>query len=134
MHPMADNTLAVQFDEKKIDRIFEEVNQCELPGVAVGVAIGGKCVYRKGFGLANMELPISLSPAMRMRIGSTTKHFTSLAYLLLCEEGRAGLDDQLRTYFPELHPVTHNVTMRQLMGQMSGLRDAHDISWQFSGT
>jgi D-aminopeptidase len=134
MHTMADRTLAVQFDEKKIDQIFEEVNQCELPGVAVGVAIGGKCVYRKGFGLANMELPVILSPAMRMRIGSTTKHFTSLAYLLLCEEGQAGLEDNLRTYLPELHPVTHSVTMRQLMGHVSGLRDAHDISWQFSGT
>jgi D-aminopeptidase len=131
---MADETLTVHFDERKIDRIFQEVNQCELPGVAVGVAIGGNCVYRKGFGLANMELPVILSPTMRMRIGSTTKHFTALAYLLLCEEGRAGLEDELRTYLPDLHPVTHSVTMRQLMGHVSGLRDAHDISWQFSGT
>jgi D-aminopeptidase len=131
---MSDNTLAVEFDEKQIDAIFAALDQCHLPGAAVGIAIRGKPVYRKSFGVANMELPVALSPAIRMRIGSTTKHFASLAYLLLCEEGKAGIDDPAGTYLPELHPVTHGVTMRQLMGHLSGLRDAHDIVFQFSGT
>ena len=66
-----------------------------LAGTAVGISINGKPVYRKGFGLANMELPITLSPSMRMRIHSTTKHFACLAYLLLCKDGKAGIDDEL---------------------------------------
>lgn len=126
--------LAVEFDEKKVDAIFAELNQCHLPGAAVGIAVGGRPLYRKGFGLANMELPIVLSPSMRMRIGSTTKHFTAFAFMLLCEEGKASIDDPLGKYIPELHSVTRQVTMRQLMGNTSGLRDACDIRFQFSGT
>ncbi len=124
----------VSFDEKSIAAIFSELNQCHLPGAAVGIAVAGKPVYRKGFGLAHMELPVVLSPAIRLRIGSTTKHFAALAYLLLCEEGRASLDDPLGTHLPQLHPVTHGVTVRQLLTHTSGLRDSHDIRYQLSGT
>jgi CubicO group peptidase (beta-lactamase class C family) len=126
--------MAIAFDEKKIDAIFTELDQCHLPGAAVGIAIGGKPVYRKGFGLASMELPLVLSPTIRMRIYSTTKHFTCLAYMLLCEEGKAGIDDPIGKFLPELHRVTRKVTMRQLMGHVSGIRDVCDIRYQFSGT
>src|SRR6185312_1659692 len=121
-----------QFDARKVDAIFSELDQCSLPGAAVGIAIGGRPVYRKGFGLASMDLPIVLSPSTGMRIGSTTKHFTCLAYLLLCEEGRAGIDDPIGRHLPELRPVTAAVTMRQLMGHVSGVRDAHAIGWLFN--
>jgi D-aminopeptidase len=124
---------AVEFEETKIDEVFAELNQCRLPGCAVGIAIHGTPVYRKGFGLASMELPVVLAPTMRMRIGSTTKHFTCLAYLLLCEEGRAGIDDPIVKYLPELHPVTHPIAMRQLMGNISGLREVYDLCHQFNG-
>jgi CubicO group peptidase (beta-lactamase class C family) len=123
----------VAFDEGAVDRIFAALDQSQAPGAAVGIAIGGKPIYRKGFGLANMELPVALSPSMRLRIGSTTKHFTCLGYMLLCEEGRAAPDDTVGKYLPELHPVTHPVEMRQLMSNTGGLRDVYDICWQFSG-
>src|SRR5262245_34637843 len=112
--------LEVIFDEKKIDAIFASYNQCHLPGMAVGIAVRGKPVYRKGFGLASLELPLVLTPATRIRIGSTSKHFTCLAYLLLCEEGRAAIDDPLGKHLPEVHPIARAVTMRQLMGNISG--------------
>jgi D-aminopeptidase len=131
---VSERRLQVDFDEQKIDAIFAQLNQCHLPGAAVGIAIAGKPVYRKGFGLASMELPVVLAPSTRMRIGSTSKHFACLAFMLLCEEGRAALDDPLKKYLPELHPVTHAVTMRQLMGHISGLRDARDVRCQLNGT
>jgi len=126
--------VTVSFDESKCDQVFASLDQCHLPGAAVGIAIRGSPVYRKGFGLANMELPVILSPTIRMRIASISKHIVSLAYLLLCEEGRAGIDDPVCRYFPELNHVTHEVTLRQLMGNMGGLHDAFEISWLFSGT
>lgn len=126
-------TRSVELDERKIDAVFAGLNQCQLPGVAVGIALQGKPIYRKGFGLANMELPVLLSPTIRMRIGSVTKHFAAFAYMLLCEEGRAAADDTIGKYLPELHPVTHGVTLRQLMGHTSGLRDASDIRFRFGG-
>jgi CubicO group peptidase (beta-lactamase class C family) len=131
---VSNNAIAVEFDEKRIDAIFAELDQSQLPGAAVGIAIHGKPVYRKGFGLTNIELPFVLSPSIRMRIYSMTKHFACLAFMLLCEEGKADIDDPLGKYLPELHPVTHKVTMRQLMGHTGGLRDAHDICHLFSGT
>ena len=125
--------IEVRFDEKKIDGIFKGVDQGLLPGAAVGIAIGGVPVYRKGFGLASMDLPLLLTPTMRMRIGSTSKQFTALAYMMLCEDGAASLDDQVVKHLPELHPITRGVTVRQLMGNTSGLRDSADIAVQFSG-
>ena len=122
----------VELNEQKIDAIFADIDQCHLPGAAIGIAVNGRPVYRKGFGLASMDLPLVLTPGIRLRIGSTSKHFTCCAYLLLCEEGRAGMDDPVGKYLPELHPVTQKVTMRQLMASTSGLRDVDDIFLQFN--
>jgi hypothetical protein len=70
---------------------------------------------------------------MRMRIASMTKHFVCFAYLLLCEDGKAGVDEALGQHLPELHSVARGVTARQLMSHTSGLRDVIDIGWQFGG-
>jgi len=125
--------LGVIFVEKRSTLFFAQINQCHAPGAAVGIAHCGQSVYRKGFGLANSELPIVLSPTIRMRIGSITKHFTALTFLLLCEDGEAELDGPIGAYLPELHAVARGVTARQLLGHVSGLRDAFDLSLQFSG-
>jgi D-aminopeptidase len=125
--------ITAHFDENEIDRIFAEVNQSHLPGAAVGIAIEGVPVYRKGFGLANIELPAPLTPSMRMRIGSTTKHFVSLAYMLLCEKGLAGIDDEIGQYVPGLKPVNARATLRHLMGHTSGIRDLLSVTMLFNG-
>ncbi len=124
----------MKIKEDAIDRVFSSINQSHLPGAAVGIQINGLPVYRKGFGLASMELAQVLTPSTRMRIYSVTKHFTCLAYMLLCEEGKAEIDDPVGKHFPEFHSVMWKVTMRQLMGNISGLRDAHGLSFQFCGT
>jgi CubicO group peptidase (beta-lactamase class C family) len=115
----------VRFDEAAVDAVFAPYDQDALPGAVVGVAVDGVPVYRKGFGRANIELPVPLSPTIRLRIASVSKHFVALAYLLLVEEGRAGLHDTLGRHLPELHPTAHDVTVRQLMSMTSGLRDAY---------
>ena len=130
---MSRRSMIAALDEAKVDAIFAAVDHGHQPGVAVAVGIGGVPVYRKGFGLAHMELPVLLSSSMRMRIGSTTKHFAALAYMLLCEEGRAGIDDPIGKYVPGLHPVTRDVTMRQLMGHVSGIRDVMAITMHLQG-
>jgi len=133
-NPSRRTTHRIDFDAQKIDQIFQRLDRCDAPGAAVGISVGGVVVYRKGFGLANAELPCVLSPSIRMRIHSTSKHFTCFAYLLLCEKGAATLDDPIGKFLPEMHPAIRSVTARQLMGHVSGLRDAHDLNWQFSGT
>ncbi|HWK36807.1 serine hydrolase domain-containing protein [Sphingomonas sp.] len=131
---MTQTAARTHFDPAGIDQIFAAVDQCGQPGAAVAIAIDGVPVYRRGFGLANMELPVLLGPGMRMRIGSTTKHFTALAYLLLCEEGRAAIDDPVGAHIGEIHAASRDVTMRQLMGHTSGIRDAMAVSMLTNGT
>ena len=121
------------FEESRVDAIFEEFNHSHLPGVAVGIAIDGKPVYRKGFGLASVDLPFALTPSIRMRIGSTSKQFSAFAYMMLCEQGRAQIDDTIGKHLPKLHHNVQSVTMQQLMGNISGLPDATDVVQQFSG-
>lgn len=134
MEPIvATRKMSTRFDEAAVDAIFADVDQCRLPGAAVGIAIDGVPVYRKGFGLANMELPALLTPSMRMRIGSTTKHFTALAYMLLCEDGRADVDDEIGTHLPGLPATVRRATMRQLMTHTSGIRDPLSITIMTNG-
>lgn len=120
-------------DAKALDAIFAPYNQGQLPGVAVAIAIDGRPVYRRGFGLANMELPVLLTPATRMRIGSTSKHFAALAFMLLCEDGLASLEAHVGEYVPRLHPVSRTATMRALMNHTSGLRDVFQVSMLLHG-
>jgi D-aminopeptidase len=126
-------TRTATLDAAKIDAIFAGLDQGRLPGAAVAIAIDGVPVYRRGFGLANMELPVLLGPGTRMRVGSITKHFAALVFLLLCEEGRAKVDDPIGRYLPNLHSISREVTCRQLMGHTSGLRDAMAVSLVING-
>ncbi|WP_066098164.1 serine hydrolase domain-containing protein [Xanthomonas massiliensis] len=121
------------FDREAIEALFKPYDSSHEPGVAVGIAHQGVPLYRAGFGLANMELPVALGPGIRMRIGSTTKHFTSLAYLLLVEQGLASLDDPVRKHLPELSAVADRISMRQLMGHISGLRCSMDLVVHLAG-
>jgi D-aminopeptidase len=116
---MSTPSMVVEFDEAKIDEIFSELNQCHAPGAAVGIAVAGRPVYRKGFGLANIELPVVLSPTVRLRIGSVSKHFTCFAYMLLCERGLAGIDDAVGRFFPEVGVVISTSPIHGLEAQRS---------------
>lgn len=121
-------------DVEALDAIFAATNQCHLPGVAVGVAINDVPIYRRGFGRASLELPVMLTPTTRMRIASVTKHFTALAVMLLQEQGLCALDDEIGLYVPGLHEQTRRVTLRQLMGHTSGIRDLYAITMLLHGT
>src|ERR1700712_1498519 len=104
-----------------LDDVFQAVNRSDAPGVVVGVALHGKPVYRKAFGLASIEHGVANTPWTRMRIGSTSKHFTCLAALLLVEDGKLDLDAGVRTWLPELPEMTEEPTLRQFMTHTSGL-------------
>lgn len=128
------NPIRTRADVEALDAIFTTANQCHLPGIAVGVAIGDVPIYRRGFGLASMELPVTLGPTTRMRIASVTKHFTALAFMLLQEQGLCSLDDAIGRHVPGLHDATRDVTIRQLMGHTSGIRDLYAITMLLHGT
>lgn len=120
-------------DAKAIDALLAPHDRTDAPGFAVGVALKGRPGYRRGVGLANVELPVALSPTMRMRIGSTSKHFTVLAVMLLGEEGRLSIEDSPRRFIPELAGWADRITLRQLMNHRSGMRDSLDLTLHSAG-
>lgn len=122
-----------RLDPAALDALFAPFDRTDAPGFAVGVSLPGRAPYRRGFGMASIELPVALSPTIRMRIGSTTKHFCVLAVMLLVEEGRLSLDDSPRRHIPELPQWAEAMTVRQLMAHTSGMRDAFDLILHASG-
>ncbi len=120
-------TATVAIDIAKLDALFEPYNRADRPGITVGIAHKGVPVYRAGFGLASVELPLALSPGIRMRIGSTSKHFTCLCIMLLAEEGKLSPQDSVRKFMPELKPWADAVTLAGLMSHTSGTRCSLDL-------
>lgn len=120
-------------DVAALDEIFARYDRTDAPGFAVGVALNGTPRYRRGFGMASIELPIALSPSIRMRIGSTSKHFCVLAVMLLQEQGKLSIGDSPRKYLPELPAWAGDMTLRQLMSHTSGMRDSLDLVFASHG-
>ncbi|WP_162932661.1 serine hydrolase domain-containing protein [Solimonas sp. K1W22B-7] len=108
---------------QKLDELFKPWSRSDAPGLVVGVSHRGQAIYRRGFGLASIEHARANTPATRMRIGSTTKHFCSFGIMLLAEEGKLDIHQPVRTYLPELANVSGEPTLLQLMHHTGGLRD-----------
>ncbi len=109
--------------EAQVDEIFSEYDHTWTPGCAVGVIRDGSFVLRRGYGMANLEYGIALSPQSVFRIGSTSKQFTAAAIVLLAQEGKLSLDDDVRDHLPELNDFGTPVTIRHLLHHTSGYRD-----------
>lgn len=120
-------------DAAALDELFARYDRTDAPGFAVGVALNGIPRYRRGFGMASIELPVALSPSIRMRIGSTSKHFCVLAVMLLEEQGKLSIDASPRKYLPELPAWADGMTLRQLMSHTSGMRDSLDLVFASHG-
>jgi serine beta-lactamase-like protein LACTB len=97
-----------------------------LPGLSVAVGVGGDIVWAEGFGWADLEKQVPVAPGMRFRIGHTSKSLTSAAAGVLFEKGRLRLDDDIQTYVPAFPRKQWPVTLRQLMGNVAGVRHYRD--------
>ena len=110
-----------------IDAIFEPWNRADSPGCTVGAIREGRLVFRKGYGMANLDYAVPNSPAMVYYVGSVSKQFTAAAIALLAQEGRISLDDPVRRYIPELPDYGTPMTLRHLVHHTSGLRDIYTL-------
>lgn len=99
------------------------LNQQNLPGLSVAVGAGGKVVWTEGFGWADLEKKVPVSPETRFRIGTASTPLTSAAVGLLLEKGRLALDAKIQTYVPDFPEKEWPVTLRQLMGHLAGVRN-----------
>lgn len=108
--------------EKKIDSIFASYN-AQTPGVAVAVVQNGKVVLQKGYGMADLNHNIPITPQTVFNIASVSKQFTAFAIYLLENEGRLSFEDNIRKYIPELPNYETPIKIKHLLAHTSGLRD-----------
>jgi CubicO group peptidase (beta-lactamase class C family) len=94
-----------------------------IPGLSLLVAKNGQIVRAEGYGLANVELQVSVKPETVFQSGSVGKQFTATAVMMLVEEGKVALDDPLTKYFPDAPPAWKEVTVRELLSHTAGFTD-----------
>jgi CubicO group peptidase (beta-lactamase class C family) len=106
-----------------VDGIFSRWNSQTSPGCAVGVYLNDELAFARGYGMANLELQAPITPDTAFEIGSTSKQFTAAAIILLAQEGKLSLDDDIRKYVPEIPDYGTPITIEMLLRHTSGLRD-----------
>ncbi len=108
----------------RIDRYLNlEMQKRQIPGLALAVLKNGKVAKMKGYGLANIELNVAVTPSTVFDLASLTKQFTAAAVLLLAEEGKLGVDDSIRQYLPAAPTAWDPITIRHLLTHTSGLKN-----------
>lgn len=109
--------------EADIDALFAEWDRPDSPGAAVAVLMGSEVVFAKGYGSAQLEYGIPITPTTVFHVASVSKQFTAFAVALLASEGRLSLDDDIRQHLPEIPDFGKTITIRHLIHHTSGLRD-----------
>src|SRR5579859_4379518 len=110
-------------EAKQVDAVFADLMKPGSPGCALAVARDGRTIYSKGYGLANIEEDVPITPRTVFDIGSTSKQFTAASILLLEKQGKLSVNDDVRKYIPELPDYGKRITLLQLLNHTSGLRD-----------
>ena len=106
----------------RIDHLFEQFTESGSPGCALGVMQKGELVYRQGYGLANLEYGVPITPSTIFHVASMSKQFTAMAVGMLASWGRLALDDDIRDYLPDVPDFGRPITVRHLLHHTSGLR------------
>ena len=112
----------------KVDSALRPMFSSKEPGGAVIITDRGRVVFRKAYGLADLSRKIALKPEMVFRLGSITKQFTAVAVMLLEQDGKLSLQDDISRYFPEITPASVPTTIEHLLRQRSGLLSYTDVA------
>jgi len=112
---------------EQVDELFTVWDTNDTPGAAVAIVKDGTIIYKKGYGLANLEYDIPISPSSIFHIASVSKQFTVFSILLLEKQGKLSLDDDIRKYIPEVPDFGKTITLRHLASHTSGLRDQWNL-------
>ena len=113
----------LQISSAQIDPLFSTYDRTDSPGCVLAVIQEGQIIYQRGYGMADLERGVPLSPNSVFDIASTGKQFTAFIVLALAQQGKLDLDAPVRQYLPELHSCCDPVKVRQLLHHTSGIRD-----------
>jgi CubicO group peptidase (beta-lactamase class C family) len=106
----------------RVDKIFARFDR-NAPGCAVGLAKDSHTLLTQGYGSANLEYRIPLTDSSVMESGSVAKQFTAAALVLLEQDGKLSIDDDIHKYLPEVPNFGAPITIRNILTHTSGLRD-----------
>lgn len=106
----------------KIDALFANYNKI-TPGVAIGITQNGKVIFKKGYGMANLEYDLPITTSSIFDIASVSKQFAGLAISTLVQQGKVSLTDDVHKYVPEVPDFGQTITVNHLVHHTSGLRD-----------
>ena len=116
---------------KAIDELMAKAYPADGPGASVIVIKEGRTLLRKGYGMADMELGVKVEPDMVFRLGSMTKQFTAVSILMLAEQGKLSLSDDMTKFFPDYPANGRTVTVEQLLTHTSGIKSYTSIpAWR----
>ena len=116
----------IQLDTAKVDAVFKEYGTT-TPGCALGIYERGRVRFARGYGMADLNLGVPISPTTVFDIGSTSKQFAAAAIVILANEGKLSLADDVRKYVPELPSYGKTITIDHLLRHTSGLRDYNGL-------
>ena len=108
--------------ESKIDKILTNQFKSNETGVSALVAKDGKVIYRKAFGKANLELDVNMTSDNVFQVGSITKQFTAVGILMLLEEGKLTLDDDITKFIPDYPTNGKKISIHHLLTHTSGIK------------
>jgi CubicO group peptidase (beta-lactamase class C family) len=121
---------------RQVDKVFEKWDKPDAPGCALGIYRDGRIVYKRGYGTADLNDDVPITSATVFHVASMSKQFTAASIVLLAQQGKLSLDDDVREYIPELPNFGERITIRHLVHHTSGLRDQWNLldlaGWRYS--
>jgi len=105
----------------RVDNLFAHWDKSDSPGCALAIVKDGRTVHSRGYGMADLEHEVRITPASAFYVGSLSKQFTAMVVALLAQQGSLRLDDDIRKYLPELPSYDKPITIRHLIHHTSGL-------------
>ena len=121
-HPAASRTQD-EAKGKRIDQLFVAFDKADSPGCALGVIRDGEFIYKRGYGLASLELGVGINSRTVFYVGSVSKQFVAASVTLASQQGHLGLNNDIRVYLPEIRNYGSPITIRHLLHHTSGIRD-----------
>ena len=130
--PGAPNSRPAQDRDAQASALFAEWDTSRTPGCSVGVIQDGEFIFKESFGMADLEHGIPLASDSMFYACSVSKQFVAMCVLLLEEEGRIALDDDVREYLPDFPDYGTPITIRHLVHHTSGIKDYFGL-WEMAG-
>ena len=112
----------------KVDAVFLALDKKGSPDCTLAVVRQGKVIYERGYGMANLDYNLPITPKSNFYIASTLRQSTVFSLALLARQGKLSLDEAITEYFPVPAAVYGSVTVRQLIYHTSGVQDYFTLS------